>query len=309
MKIEMMRLLCCLTQIALASTGFLVASHVVLPQDRAVTLPPSNSKVTQAVGEQLRFLCYKPISDDAATFTWHFNSFEIPPDPGLQDGLYTYKITNGHLQPSNISYSVLAMGHFKRAHAGNYSCHVFSGGSLEQTLQIQLDAVNNDNVLIPSTKLQWRSMRYGRIVTFSVVSKLRDAPCDDDEQCASVDLVSLCHEGRCICAPGYYLNDTTCMKSVGLGSRCGMQSVCHVPSLECKDGQCVCVENAGNDDPNDECNVVSTSGLFTKIVLYAALAVICSAVLFLAGAVIFCEKKYNLKEQFQGAFYVNCNIL
>ncbi|CAN7996670.1 unnamed protein product, partial [Ixodes hexagonus] len=287
---------------------FRFASHDAVPQNQTVSFPPSKSKVTQTVGKQLRFLCYKAFGGDVATFTWHFNSFEIPMDLPLQDGLYTYKITSGHLRLRNIAYTILDMGPCKKAHAGNYSCHVFTRGSLNQTLQVRLYVVN-DNESTPSTRAPRRPNKYRSVRPFGVVSKLRDAPCDDDEQCASVDLVSLCHEGRCICAPGYYLNSTTCVRSVGLGDNCGAQSVCRPPSLECKAGRCVCLERAAIDDPTGECTVMTTSGLLTKVVLYVSLAVACSAFVFLAGAVLCCGKKYNLKEQFQGAFYVNCCIL
>lgn len=150
----------------------------------------------------------------------------------------------------------------------------------------------------------------------SSCSALVGQDCDNDESCAQTDPVSLCEGGKCICAPTYALEGTRCIKRVGRHQYCGQQAICRGNVLKCIDGICECGAADHDGDVGiskggrDECEE-SDGGYryFATIVLYVSAAIVVAAVAFIVCTYFFCQKRYDLDDQFQGAFIVNCVIL
>lgn len=286
---------------------FLFADHDgEVSSGRVIGLTRRLRKITLSAGGLLRFFCSGRSPN--ATFVWLFNSFEIPSESGPQRGLYAYIITAG--RRGGAAYSVLNMGRCRTAHSGNYTCRIFTGAPVAQQLIAEVRVLATSRMSGIFARGSGDDDQKSNSFFRRPVSQLRTAPCDDDEQCAEVDFQSLCHEGLCTCAPGFSLLKGLCTRYVGLWERCNRQSRCRTASLSCVEGHCECHElDSGEMEPGDECNVQNTTGIYSQVLLIVSLLVVSVTLVTLIAAYCFCSKRYNLKDQFQGVFYVNCVIM
>lgn len=290
------------------------------PSTRTVPERRALHKLSLEVGDELRLQCnHSAVALSNATFAWFFNGFAIPPNP--RPDLYRYRVVTelAGRQPYSISYSSsLEMGRCRSAHTGVYTCQSIVGGTVMNEhrfdVNVRIDGRKRARLNVDTGKdieasAALLSRRYRRWLApgrrWSFASALVGQACDNDELCAETDPVSLCEGGLCICAPTFSLEGKHCVKKVGRYQSCGAQVKCRGNSMSCSEGICECFQE---DEHDSDCRAKSGPSTLAKVMIYTAISV----ALFAAGFVLFyafCQKRYDLDDQLEGAFIITCVIL